>query len=137
MTEKWVEIEKCIEKAEERLRSARLLFDKEFFDDCISCAYYSLCYGAKAVLLTEGTSTKMYKVLKTRFGLQFIPKEMLEEWRRRMPDFAKKENGPSERDIFATFAKEEPKEVLEKAEIFLTKIKEFLEEVRKGEIEVK
>jgi uncharacterized protein (UPF0332 family) len=79
----------------------------------------------------------MYKVLKTRFGLQFIPKEMLEEWRRRMPDFAEKENGPSERDIFATFAKEDPKEVLEKAEIFLTKIKEFLEEVRKGEIEVK
>jgi hypothetical protein len=137
MTEKWVEIERYIEKAEERLRSARLLFDKEFFDDCISRAYYSMYYGVKAVLLIKGISTRTHKGLITQFGLEFVTKGYVEELLGRIISFVEEERESADYDVFATFTEKEAKEVLENAELFLTKIKEFLEKVRKGEIEVK
>ncbi len=44
------EIELLIEKAEHKLNSATILFERGIYDDAISRAYYSMFYAAKALL---------------------------------------------------------------------------------------
>lgn len=39
-----------IEKAESKLNSARILFEKDIYDDAVSRAYYCMYYAAKAIL---------------------------------------------------------------------------------------
>ena len=61
-----------IDRANEAIRAAHLLFENGFVRDAVSKAYYSLLYSIRAVLLTEGLEPKSHEGALRLFGLHFV-----------------------------------------------------------------
>ncbi|WP_447975006.1 HEPN domain-containing protein [Nitrospira sp. Kam-Ns4a] len=59
-------------KAEEKVRAARDLYGKGYWDDAISRAYYAAFHAAQAALLTEGQRADTHRGLVTLFGLLLV-----------------------------------------------------------------
>jgi len=79
------EEKKLIENAEERLSTAKLLFENEKYGDAVSRSYYSMFNAAKAVLLTEDSSPRTHQGVNSELGKLFrekIDKELLREFSR-------------------------------------------------------
>jgi len=63
-----------IERANEAIKVANLLFENGFFRDAVSRLYYSLLYFVRALLLTEGFEPKSHEGALRLFGLHFVKK---------------------------------------------------------------
>ncbi len=76
------EIQKLFQKSDKTLQAARLLLENGFVEDSISCAYYSIFYASKAVLLIHDIIiTKSHRALRNAFGKYLIKTgELEEEW---------------------------------------------------------
>jgi uncharacterized protein (UPF0332 family) len=61
-----------IDRANEAMRAANLLFENGFVRDAISKVYYSLLYNIRALLLTEGLEPKSREGALQLFGLHFV-----------------------------------------------------------------
>jgi uncharacterized protein (UPF0332 family) len=61
-----------IDRANEAIRAANLLFENGFVRDAISKLYYSLLYTIRALLLTEGLEPKSHEGVLRLFGLHFV-----------------------------------------------------------------
>lgn len=61
-----------IDRANEAIRAANLLFENGFVRDGISKLYYSLLYSIRALLLTEGLEPKSHEGALRLFGLHFV-----------------------------------------------------------------
>ena len=61
-----------IDRANEAIRAAHLLFENGFVRDAVSKVYYSLLYSIRAVLLTEGLEPKSHEGALRLFGLHFV-----------------------------------------------------------------
>jgi uncharacterized protein (UPF0332 family) len=66
------EWERHLDRAEEKLRSASILFEHKMFADAISETYYSMFHAAKALLALRGLFSKTHAGVVSQFGLQFI-----------------------------------------------------------------
>ena len=63
-----------IERANEAIKVAYLLFENGFFRDAVSRLYYSLLYFVRGLLLTEGFEPKSHEGALRLFGLHFVKK---------------------------------------------------------------
>lgn len=61
-----------IERADEAIKAADLLFDNGFLKDAVSKLYYSLLYCIWALLLTKGLEPKSHEGALRLFGLHFV-----------------------------------------------------------------
>ena len=61
-----------IDRANEAIRAANLLFENRFVKDAISKLYYSLLYSVRGLLLTEGLEPKSHEGALRLFGLHFV-----------------------------------------------------------------
>jgi len=61
-----------IDRANEAIRAANLLFENGFIRDAVSKVYYCLLYSIRAVLLTEGLEPKSHEGALRLFGLHFV-----------------------------------------------------------------
>ena len=61
-----------IDRANEAIRAANLLFENGFVKDAISKLYYSLLYSVRGLLLTEGLEPKSHEGTLRLFGLHFV-----------------------------------------------------------------
>lgn len=64
-----------LEEANEKLDSAKLLLENEYFKDAVSRAYYCMYNAARALLLTKDVSPKTHKGLIAKFGEEFMKME--------------------------------------------------------------
>lgn len=65
-----------IEKAEETLRSAKLLYDNNDFTGANNRAYYAIFYAIRAVLALEEIDFKRHKDVIAYFNQHYISKEI-------------------------------------------------------------
>jgi len=63
-----------IERANETIKVANLVFENGFFRDAVARLYYSVLYFVRALLLTEGFEPKSYEGALRLFGLYFVKK---------------------------------------------------------------
>ncbi len=63
------EWQKHLERAEEKLQAAGILFENNMLNDTISEAYYSMFHAANAVLSLKDVHPKTHKGLISEFGL--------------------------------------------------------------------
>ena len=124
------ESEKHLERAEEKLRSASLLFENNMFADVISEAYYSMFHAAKALLALRGLFSKTHTGVVSQFGLQFVNEGLIEEWYAKSLAIAQTKREKADYDIFYEPSNEEAESVLEDADKFLQRIKEAIEALR-------
>jgi uncharacterized protein (UPF0332 family) len=61
-----------IDRVNEAIRVANLLFENGFVRDGVSKLYYSLLYSIRALLLTEGFEPKSHEGALRLFGLHFV-----------------------------------------------------------------
>lgn len=61
-----------IERAEEAIRAANLLFENGFIKDAVSKLYYSFLYSIRALLLTKGLEPKSHEGALRLFALHFV-----------------------------------------------------------------
>ena len=65
-------IKQELDRAEEAIGAATLLFDNGFISDAISKLYYFLLYYVRGLLLTKGFESKSHEGALRPFGLHFV-----------------------------------------------------------------
>ena len=134
------EIGSLLERAERRLEAAYYLFDRGFFADAVSRAYYTnflekfdqkcdMYFAAKALLLTKDISVKTHKGLVSKFGLEFIDEGVVETYYGRALRTAEELREEADYSISREISREEAKSLIEDAEKFLERIKRAIREM--------
>ena len=121
------EVSGMLVKSRRYLASAELLRQHGDFDSAVSRLYYSMFFGAEALLLVKGKSYSSHRAVVAAFGEHFIksgilPKEM-HSWLHRA--FEKRQI--SDYDYLTGINETEVKELQDKAKTFLQKTEAFLQ----------
>ena len=123
-----IRIKEELETAKRRLEAAKLLFEKDMIEDAVNRAYYVFFHAAKAMLNVLGYDAKTHSGLISEFGLRIIKTELLDkkfgQYFRRA--FEMRES--SDYEIGIIFSEEEVETLIQNADEFLKKAKEFIEE---------
>jgi len=61
-----------LDQAVEELNAANLLYEKEYFREAVSRAYYSMFHASQALLLIKEVYPKSHKGVIQKFGEEFI-----------------------------------------------------------------
>ena len=120
------EIRDFIEKAEKFLSTAEHALNIEDYDSCVSRCYYAMFFMAEAVLLTKGLTSSSHKGVISLFGEHFVKAGIFER------EFGKSLNDAYDKRQIGDYGvgfkvtKEEAKELLEIAKIFVQKLRDYL-----------
>lgn len=125
------EIELLLEKADARIGAAITLFENEYYDDAVSRAYYGMYFAAKALLLTRNISTKTHRGLIRAIGLEFVNNDLLEEYYGKAIHIAEELREKADYSIYEEISKEKADDVIDSAERFLKRIRQYAEEFKR------
>lgn len=103
-----------------------LLFDKEFYREAVSRAYYSMFHAAQALLFIKNVYPKSHKGVIQKFGEEFIKPSLLERKIGHMLAQAETMRLKADYDVGVKIDKEECEEILTNCEFFLSKVKETI-----------
>jgi uncharacterized protein (UPF0332 family) len=122
------EVMSLVERAKKYLKSSKLLLEEGDYESSVSRAYYAMFYSVEALLLTRNLSFSSHKGVISTFGELFIktgifPREMGRELNRA---FEKRQLGHYEYTF--VISRDEAEEILEKSELFVEKIIQYLSE---------
>jgi uncharacterized protein (UPF0332 family) len=117
-------IKGLISKVEKNLEMAEELFNGRYYDFAVSRGYYSMLYCAEALLLSKGLKFPTDSEVISAFGERFIKTKLLpEELHAYILDiFSQRGRGGR----VSPLEKEDVRDVLDKAKIFLERTKEYL-----------
>lgn len=121
------EIDLHLERAEEKLEAAKYLFEGEYYNDASSRAYYSMFHAASALLLTKDIAPYTHRELIKKFGLEFVKKEIIDEWYAKALRNQKDMRELGDYDVTREITEEEAEQLIENAERFLEEIVELIE----------
>ncbi len=124
------EWERHLERAEDKLRSANILFENDMFIDAISEAYYSMFHSAKALLTLENIYPKTHSGVVSQFGLKFVTEGLIEEFYAKSLVRAETKREKADYDVYYEPSEEEAESIIEDAEKFLERIKRAIEELK-------
>ena len=122
------EAKKYIEKAEKSLRVAKELFEKGYFEDTCSKAYYVMFYSAQALLKNAGINVSKHSAVVAKFGQHFAKTGKIDPKYHRFLIDAKKKRETADYDVFSFIDRETAEERISWADEFLKRIKKELEE---------
>ncbi len=118
---------RCLELAKEYLEDSKKLLELKRFRSAIDRAYYAMFHAAQAILAFKGIAPpKTHKGLRELFGKEIILKGLIEK------DFGKdltrafELRQASTYEVYAKFGEDVVGEIVEKAERFVSKIKELI-----------
>ncbi len=119
---------KRIEKAEERLKAARHLYEQAYYEDSISRSYYAIFFATKALLLTKDIDPRTHSGVKNQFAQRFVKTKEIEPEFNDILKEAKEIREMGDYNEFYSASTEEARSQLENAERFLQRVKEILQE---------
>jgi uncharacterized protein (UPF0332 family) len=120
------EIRDLIEKAEKFLSTAEHALNMEDYDSCVSRCYYAMFFMAESVLLTKGMSTSSHKGVISLFGEHFVKAGIFERELGKALNDAYDKRQIGDYGVGFKVTKEEAKELLEIAKIFVQKLRDYL-----------
>ena len=119
-----------LDQADEELLAAQLLFEKKFYRESVSRAYYSMFHAAQSLLILKEIYPKSHKGVLQKFGEEFVKPGMLERKMGYMLSQAKSMKLKADYDVGVKIDKGECEEILENCEFFLNKVKETIKELQ-------
>ena len=119
---------KRIEKAEERLEVAHLLYNQRHYEDSISRSYYAIFFATRALLLTKDVNPRTHSGVKNQFAQRFVKTKEIEPEFNDILKEAKEIREMGDYNEFYSATTEEAYSQLENAERFLQRVKEILQE---------
>jgi len=118
---------KRFEKAEERLKTARHLYEQEYYEDSISRSYYAIFFATKGLLVTKDIDPRRHSGVKNQFAQHFVKTGEIEPEFKDILKQAKEIREMGDYDEFYIASPEEARWQLESAERFLQRVKEILQ----------
>jgi len=121
------EIRDFIEKAEKFLSTAEYALNIGDYDSCVSRSYYAMFFMGEAALLTKNLSASSHKGVITLFGQHFVKTGIFDR------EMGKALNDALDKRIIGDYGigfivtEEEAKDLLETAQGFVQKLKDYLE----------
>ncbi len=70
-----------LDKSYKKLESAQYLLAGGYYEDTVSRAYYSMYYGARALLELKDIYPKTHSGIISKFGLEFVKDGFIDECR--------------------------------------------------------
>jgi len=116
-----------IDKAEQRMVEAKVLFENGFYDSVINRLYYSLFYGVNGCLLVKEIFSKTHSGAKNKFHLVFIKPGIISEANGKLFDYLFDERSDADYGDFATYTKEDVEPLLDEVARAIAEIKEWIE----------
>ena len=124
-------VRRCLELADEFLADARLCLEHSRLRSAINNAYYAMFHASQAILALKGISPpKTHKGLRELLGREIIITGLLEKDLGRGLSEAFEIRQVSTYDIYANFGEEDVSKIVGKAERFVKRIKEIIDEAR-------
>lgn len=121
-----------LERAEETVAEARLLASEGYYNATMNRLYYACFYAALALLVANGISTASHAGVKTMLGLHFVSKGLLDIQYGKTFSRLFEIRHTGDYDDFVYCDKELVEEFTPKAEAFISRIKELLEDKWSG-----
>jgi len=122
--------DKLLQKAEEKLHAAKVLFENELYEDAVSRAYYCMYFATKAVFSIKNIDVKTHRALLARFGLEFVNEGLVDEYYGKALRMAKEMREEADYGVMREISGEEAEVTITDAEDFLERIKSLIEEMR-------
>ena len=119
---------KRFERAGERLKTARHLYELAYYEDSISRSYYAIFFATKALLLTKDIDPRTHSGVKNQFAQHFVKTKEIEPEFNDILKEAKEIREMGDYDEFYSASPEEARSQLENAEKFLQRVKAILQE---------
>jgi uncharacterized protein (UPF0332 family) len=119
-----------LDQSEEELEAARLLFEKGFYREAVSRAYYSMFHATQALLFLKEIFPKSHKGVIQKFGEEFIKSGTLEIKMGHLLTQAESMRLKADYDVGVKITKDECEEILDNCEIFIAKIKETIKVIK-------
>lgn len=118
--------EEYLDQANEELNAANLLFNKEFYRESVSRAYYSMFHVTQALLIIKGIYPKSHKGVIQKFGEEFVKSGILEKKMGHILAQAETMRLKADYDVGVKITKDECEEILDSCEYFISKVKEII-----------
>ena len=119
-------VEKGLQKAGSKLKTARKLFEDGFYDDSVSRSYYSMFHAASILLMLKGIEVHSHSGLVQMFGLHLVKTGEIDKKFGKMLSQVKELREDSDYEVLFEASKEEAELSLQNAEKFLKEIKRYL-----------
>ena len=120
-------VRKQLELAEEFLTDAKDLLNAKRLRSAIDRAYYAMFHAAQAMLFARGIKPKTHVGVIRAFGKEIVEKGLIEKKYGRFLNEAFDARLAGTYEVFAKLDEELAEEIVEKAGMFVEKIKEILE----------
>ena len=119
-----------LDQAEEEFEATNLLFDEGFYREAISRAYYSMFHAAQAILFIKKVYPKSHKGVIQKFGDEFVKPGLLERKTGQLLSQADSMRLKADYDVGVKIDKEECKRIIKNCEIFLSRVKELIKNLK-------
>lgn len=123
------EIQAWINKAEESIEAAELIFSQKMFSISTSRIYYAMFYIAQALLLSLGLSFKSHREVIAEYGKNFAKTGLLDPKFHKGLIHAYEERQIGDYVALKKVSESSAKELLSLAKEFLAEAKKYLSEV--------
>ncbi|MCP5107786.1 MAG: HEPN domain-containing protein [bacterium] len=115
-----------LEKAEQNLKAAKLLFKDSLLSESINRSYYCIFHSARALIAYDKFDSRKHSAIIAYFNKNYIKPGKVEKEYSKIISKAFKIRTDSDYKDFYLVTKDETKEQLENAERFLLKVKEYI-----------
>jgi uncharacterized protein (UPF0332 family) len=119
-----------LDQAVEELEAANLLFEKKFYREAVSRAYYSMFHATQALLFIKKIYPKSHKGVIQKFGEEFVKSGALEKKMGYILAQAETMRLKADYDVGVKITKDECGEILDNCEFFILKVKEMIAEMK-------
>ena len=115
-------------KAEHSLKAAQKLIAENLNEDAISRAYYAVFHSARCALKAKSVETTKHQNLISQFALHLVKPGVIELEYGDILRQAKEDRETGDYEPFVTFSHEEAARLVQDAERFVIRIKQFLKD---------
>ena len=119
-----------LDQAVEEYEAANLLFEKEYYREAVSRAYYCMFHASQALLIIKDVYPKSHKGVIQKFGEEFIKPGLMEKKMGHILAQAETMRLKADYDVGVKISKEECEEILDNCEFFISQVKEMINELK-------
>ena len=119
-------VREYLRTAEEKLESARILFEHGQYDDAVSRAYYAAFHAAQALLVNEGLKAETHTGVRQMFGLHFVKTKKIDRRFAKYLKNLKDDREDGDYGILTTIESDDAKIALSEANDFVFEAKRLL-----------
>lgn len=119
-------IEEMLNKADERIESAQVLYENDHFGDSISRSYYAMLDAARTALVLVKVYPKSHSGTVHKFNEYFIKTGKIAKTFSSVLSQVEKSREEADYEFEKRFTKNNAKEALKQAKKFVTVIKQFV-----------